>query len=130
MAAPLVAALALTIIPASAQADSTPLGLTCSPQDGVRFCQGAKVKTFDGVPLDVDMALPASADSNLPVVVIMHGWGGKKTGFGEMKPWAQDGYAVLDYSARGFGDSCGSASSRAADPAGCARGWEIGRAHV
>src|SRR3954464_156204 len=80
MVAPLVAALALTIIPASAQADTTPLGLACQPQDGVRFCQGAKVKTWDGVPLDVDIALPASTDSSLPLVVIMHGWGGKKTG--------------------------------------------------
>jgi X-Pro dipeptidyl-peptidase (S15 family) len=123
MMAPLVAVLALTLLPAGAQADSTPLGLNCSPQDGVRFCQGAKVKTFDGVPLDVDIALPASGDSNLALVVIMHGYAGKKTGLGEMKPWAQDGYAVLDYTARGFGDSCGSASSRSADPAGCAQGW-------
>jgi hypothetical protein len=40
-----------------------------------------------------------------------------------MKPWADRGYAVLAFSARGFGDSCGSATSRAADPAGCAKGW-------
>ena len=40
-----------------------------------------------------------------------------------MKPWAQRGYAVLAFSARGFGESCGSAASRLADPVGCAQGW-------
>ncbi len=44
-------------------------------------------------------------------------------GFGESKPWAERGYAVLTYTARGFRESCGSASSRAADPEGCAKGW-------
>jgi hypothetical protein len=109
--------------PAAARADVTPLGLSCTPQDGVRFCQGAKVPTFDGVPLDVDVALPATGESNLPLVIQLHGWGGKKSGLGDMKPWAQRGYAVVNYTARGFGDSCGSPASRLADPAGCAQGW-------
>jgi hypothetical protein len=37
-----------------------------------------------------------------------------------MRPWAQRGYAVLAFSARGFGESCGSAGSRLADPIGYA----------
>jgi hypothetical protein len=118
----LVAALALGA-PATAQAAVSPLGLSCTEQEGVRFCQGAKVKTFDGVPLDVDVALPATGDANLPLVVQLHGWGGAKSGLGAMKPWAQKGYAVVNYTARGFGDSCGSPASRLADPAGCAQGW-------
>jgi len=117
----------LLVLPAGAAAAPTPFGkLTCVPQEGVRFCPGdgaAKRVNANGVPLDADVALPATGDTNLPLVVILHGYGGKKGGFGEMKPWAERGYAVLDYSARGFGASCGSSASRLADPIGCAQGW-------
>jgi hypothetical protein len=81
------------------------------------------VRTFDGVPLDVNVALPAAGDTGLPLVVLSHGWGGRKLGAAEMRRWAARGYAVLSLTARGFGDSCGSPASRAADPTGCARGW-------
>jgi dipeptidyl aminopeptidase/acylaminoacyl peptidase len=111
---------ALLALPAAAHA-ADPLGLTCADQgDGVRLCQG-KVKTFDGVPLDANLAVPAG--SSLPLVVLAHGYGGAKLGYDEMKPWAQRGYAVLALSARGFGESCGSPASRLADPLGCAQGW-------
>jgi Acetyl xylan esterase (AXE1) len=107
-------------LPAGARA-ADPLGLPCSDQgDGIRLCQG-KVKTFDGVPLDANLALPAG--SRLPLVVLSHGWGGSKLGYADMRPWAQRGYAVLAFSARGFGESCGSIASRLADAAGCAQGW-------
>ena len=125
---PLLAALVLVLVPAAnAAAAPRPFGThDCAPQDDVRFCPGTvanRVKTFDGVPLDADVALPATGDTGLPLVVISHGWGQSKVGFAEMRPWAECGYAVLAFSARGFGDSCGSATSRAADPAGCAKGW-------
>ncbi len=84
----------LLALPAAASADVTPLGLTCQAKEGVRLCQGAKVKTFDGVPLDTDVALPATGDSALPLVVLLHGWGGSKSGFADEKAWAQRGYAV------------------------------------
>jgi pimeloyl-ACP methyl ester carboxylesterase len=124
-------ALALAIVgliaPVSAQADVKPFGvLDCVPQDGVRFCEGSitkRVKSFDGVPLDADVTLPATGSSSLPLVVLLHGWGSSKPGLAEAKGLAQGGYAVLGYTARGFGNSCGSAESRAADPSGCARGW-------
>jgi dipeptidyl aminopeptidase/acylaminoacyl peptidase len=113
----LLAALAL---PGAARA-ADPLGLACTDQgDGVRLCQG-EVKTFDGVPLDANLALPAG--SGLPLVVLSHGYGGTKLGYEDIKPWAQRGYAVLAVSARGFGESCGSPASRLADPVGCAQGW-------
>jgi predicted acyl esterase len=113
----LLAALAL---PGAARA-ADPLGLACTDQgEGIRLCQG-KVKTFDGVPLDANLALPAG--SSLPLVVLSHGYGGAKLGYEDMKPWAQRGYAVLAFSARGFGESCGSPASRLADPVGCAQGW-------
>src|SRR4051812_47487074 len=126
---PLLAALVLVVVPAASAAAAAPRPFgtrDCAPQDGVRFCPGTvatRVKTFDGVPLDADVALPATADTGVPLVVISHGWGQSKVGFAEMRPWAERGYAVLAFSARGFAESCGSATSRAADPAGCAKGW-------
>ena len=49
---------------------------------------------------------------------MLHGWGGSKTDFESSSPaggynnifFARQGYAVLNYTARGFGDSCGGAS--------------------
>jgi hypothetical protein len=125
-AVPLAAALVVLGAPSAAHA-VTPFGkLTCGdPQDGVRFCQGdgaaKRVATPNGGFLDVDVALPATGDTNLPLVVQLHGWGGSKSGLDAMKPWAQKGYAVLNYSARGFGKSCGSPDSRLALE--CASGW-------
>ena len=123
----LAGAAALLSSAPSAAADAQPFGtLTCTPREGVRFCEGSvatRVKTFDGVPLDVNVTLPDEGESDLPLVVLLHGWGGEKVGFDESRPWAERGYAVLTYTARGFGDSCGSPSSRAADPQGCAKGW-------
>jgi hypothetical protein len=62
---PLLAALVLVLVPAAtAVAAPGPFGThACVPQDGVRFCPGTlltRVKTFDGVPLDADVALPAT----------------------------------------------------------------------
>jgi hypothetical protein len=133
--AALVAALAL---PAAAAADPMPLGLTCMAQNGVRFCPGdgaaQRVLTFDGVPLDADVTLPSSGgDGPFPTIVMLHGWGGSKTDFegdgpegktGQTKHqiyhwnnvwFAQRGYAVLNYTARGFGNSCGMPASRTPD---------------
>jgi predicted acyl esterase len=116
----------------------TPLGHVCSQQSGVRFCPGSaatRTASFDGVPLDADVTLPAGGDGPFPTIVMMHGWGGSKSDFEAASPsgnnnttyhynnvyFAQQGYAVLTYSARGWGDSCGSPSSRSAP--GCASGW-------
>src|SRR4051812_49087288 len=126
---PLLAALVLVLVPAASAAAAAPAPFgthACAPQDGVRFCPGTVATpgtTSDGVPLGADVARPGPGDTGLPLVVISHGWGQSKVGFAEMRPWAERGYAVLAFSARGFGDSCGSAASRAADPAGCAKGW-------
>ncbi|HYP48887.1 MAG TPA: CocE/NonD family hydrolase [Thermoleophilaceae bacterium] len=127
----MVAALALCLValaaPAAASAEVKPFGtLECTAQQGVRYCPGSvdtRIKSFDGVPLDVNVALPAEGDTGLPLVVQLHGYGGSKGDLREMRSWALRGYAVVNYSARGFGHSCGSASSREADPVGCARGW-------
>jgi fermentation-respiration switch protein FrsA (DUF1100 family) len=101
----------------------------------VLFCptssDAQRVPSFDGVPLDVDVTLPATGDGPFPTIVMMHGYGGTKTSFETTDPsagegydnlaYAQRGYAVVTYTARGFGRSCGVADSRT--PPACDRGW-------
>ncbi|MHB8221139.1 MAG: CocE/NonD family hydrolase C-terminal non-catalytic domain-containing protein [Acidimicrobiales bacterium] len=111
--------------------------LTCTPRYGIRFCPGGfvngqdlRVPSFDGVPLDADVALPATGRGPFPLVVLLHGLGGSKTEFEVTSDdgaiddvtMADHGYAVLMYTARGFGTSCGTVASRAHTPA-CAKGW-------
>ena len=111
----MVAFFAFQAAPAMAQDGVKPFDvLTCEPRDGYRFCPGGTVRTFDGTPLDTNVALPAAGDSNLPLVVMLHGWGGSKSGEGGMARWARLGYAVLSYTARGFNGSCGNTALRAA----------------
>jgi hypothetical protein len=85
------------------------------------------VKTFDGVPLDVNVAFPpdpAPADDGpYPVVGMYHGYGGSKVSFAGMQRWLQKGYAVFTLTNRGSGESCNSTASKLADPAGCANGY-------
>jgi predicted acyl esterase len=125
---------------ASASAEPTPFGHACKAQNGVRFCPtetlAQRVPTFDKVPLDVDVTLPPSGEGPFPTIVMLHGWGGNKTSFESSTPegngnetfdynniyYAQHGYAVVNYSARGWGNSCGTAASRNETP-GCEKGW-------
>ena len=128
-------------------ADSVTLGadtLTCQngkasdqPTAQYRLCRGY-VHSFDGVPLDTDLTLPKKVDGPVPLLVMMHGWGNSKTDWEASSPCpsgspdrcnynnvyfaTQRGYAVLNYSARGFHGSCGPDYPMPADPA-CARGW-------
>ncbi len=82
------------------------------------------VKTFDGVPLDVNVAFPPGpSDGPFPVVGMYHGYGGSKMTFRDMQRWLTKGYAVFSVTNRGGGESCVSAGSRAADPTGCANGY-------
>jgi fermentation-respiration switch protein FrsA (DUF1100 family) len=121
----------VALLPASAFAAQAPFGHPCSTNpDGTRFCpttDGAAgetvdgVPSFDGVPLDVDVTLPASKNGPYPTIVMLHGYGGEKTDFESSAPegngsttydynndyFARQGYAVVNYTARGFGHSCG-----------------------
>jgi dienelactone hydrolase len=116
--------------PASA---ANPLGLTnCAPAQGVEVCSGL-VATWDGVPLDTTVVLPANAPAKpLPLVAEIHGFGNSKYEY--LNPsetaytdnayaWARDGYAVLDFTARGLWGSCGTPDARAANPVACATGY-------
>ncbi|MGH9081968.1 MAG: CocE/NonD family hydrolase C-terminal non-catalytic domain-containing protein, partial [Acidimicrobiales bacterium] len=111
--------------------------LACAPRYGIRFCPGGltggqdlRVPSFDGVPLDADVALPATGTGPFPLVVLLHGLGDSKKEYESTSDdggiddvtLADHGYAVLMYTARGFGTSCGTVASRAATPA-CAKGW-------
>jgi predicted acyl esterase len=119
-----IIATALGIFGLSTQASAAPLkpfGHSCQAQNGVRFCpttgRANRVATFDGIPLDADVTLPQTGDGPFPTIVMLHGWGGSKTSFESTSPtgrynnvfFASLGYAVLNYTARGFGDSCGGA---------------------
>ena len=85
------------------------------------------VKTFDGVPLDVNVAFPpdpAPADDGpYPVVGMYHGYGGSKVSFAAMQRWLKKGYAVFSLTNRGSGQSCSAQASIDADPVGCANGY-------
>jgi predicted acyl esterase len=139
------ALLALLIASAGAWAkapksEPSPFGHPCKAENGVRFCPtetlAQRVPSFDGVPLDADVTLPATGDGPFPTIVMMHGWGASKTEFESTTPagdgnetydynnvyYAEHGYAVLNYSARGWARSCGTEESREATP-GCEEGW-------
>ena len=85
----------------------TPLGLTCNATDARTECSGFLSSDVDGTALDVTLKIPAGA-ALLPLVVNLHGYGGSKQ---SDSSWddklVQRGYAVLRYSARGFGKSWG-----------------------
>ena len=139
LAAVVLAVPSLAAAKAAPVGEPAPFGHACKAQDGVRFCPTEtleqRVPSFDGVPLDADVTLPASGKGPFPTIVMLHGWSGSKTSFESSTPagdgnetfdynnvyYAQHGYAVLNYSARGWGNSCGTVESRAA--AGCAEGW-------
>jgi predicted acyl esterase len=80
--------------------------------------------TWDGMPIDVNVAFPAASTSGpYPLLIWGHGYGGSKIGFGAMKRFTDRGYAVFAMTARGFHESCGTPASKAKAPAACAAGW-------
>jgi hypothetical protein len=121
----------MLLLPAAAQAEiDTVFGgdVACTAQpDGVRFCGSASprstTETFDGTPIDVNVAFPPGTDGPFPLVMLFHGYGGSKLGFEDMREWLADGYATFSMTDRGFHQSCGTAAARAADPSGCANGY-------
>ncbi len=133
-----VLALGSLAAPALASAEPAPFGHACKAQDVVRFCptEGLtqRVPSFDKVPLDADVTLPPTGEGPFPTIVMMHGWGNEKKSFESTTPegdgnetydynniyYAQHGYAVLNYSARGWGNSCGKPESRTEE---CKEGW-------
>jgi fermentation-respiration switch protein FrsA (DUF1100 family) len=139
-AAPLLIVVAGLLGAPATASGIAPFGHPCVAQDtGVRFCptsnSAPRVRSFDGVPIDVDVTLPPAGNGPFPTIVMLHGFPGSKESF-ELTThgpetgtlfhynnvyYARQGYAVVNYSARGFGNSCGVKSSRTSP--GCDRGW-------
>lgn len=110
---------AATIPSLPAQAASTfPSAGPCPSYGGVQICSG-EVPSFDGSPLDVDVTLPVSNTGDRhPLIVMLHGFGNNKheweslTNEGDNadkwhwnNQWfAEHGFYVLTYTARGFLD--------------------------
>jgi len=140
----LVAATCITVVgliaaaPANATISSVfpnaPAPINCAVQgNGVRLCDQTvagnnsartTVPSFDGIPLDVRVAFPpepvSGPDGPYPLIMLFHGYAGSKLGLSTMQPFLDRGYATFSMSTRGFGESCGTFSSRSA-PA-CANG--------
>jgi predicted acyl esterase len=123
----LASSLAVTSTATAAPRSPSPLGLTCQDKtssDGVAytFCTG-EVPSFDGIGLDTDLTLPANVSGPVPTIVMLHGWSQDKTKWeadsvagtaADAYHWnnvwfASQGYAVVNYTARGFEQSCGTA---------------------
>ena len=118
---------------------ATPAPIPCAVQgSGVRLCDQtiagnpggtarSTVKTFDTVPIDVRVAFPpeppSGPDGPYPFIMLFHGYAGSKLSLASMTPFLNAGYATMSITTRGFGQSCGSAASRSADPSGCAAGY-------
>ena len=117
---------------------ATPAPIPCAVQgSGVRLCDQtiagnpggtarSTVKTFDGVPIDVRVAFPpepvSGPDGPYPLIMLFHGYAGSKLSLANMQPFLNAGYATFSMTTRGFGQSCGTAAARTADPTGCAAG--------
>ena len=114
------AGLALALMAAPAHAGFRD---SCETHDTHTICTGM-VESFDGTPLDTTLTLPAHVrrGERLPLIVFLHGFLSNKgeyiseteEGAGNYKTvefnnlsFASRGYAVLNYSARGHGDSGG-----------------------
>jgi predicted acyl esterase len=113
------------------------LGVTCNvAADGVRECGSTTPRStspsWDGTPIDVNIAFPAvpsGSDGNYPLIIIGHGYGGSKIGFGAsgstsgMREFTSRGYAVFSMTDRGFHESCGSPASFTAGGSACDNGY-------
>jgi ABC-2 type transport system ATP-binding protein len=82
-------------------------GLKCDRTSTGRVCNGYLPSAVDGALLDTRLEIP-DVSGPYPLVVLLHGWAGSKAGSGDIaRDLLADGYAVLRYSARGFGESWG-----------------------
>jgi pimeloyl-ACP methyl ester carboxylesterase len=89
---------------------TTQPGLSCTTSEstGIKECTGYLASAVDGTLLDVTLDLPTSGPTPMPLVVLIHGYAGSKNSSGDqVQPLLAEGYGVLRYSTRGFGDSWG-----------------------
>ena len=113
----------LLVAPAAHAAITNALGVTCTvAADDVRECGSddpAQHVTLLGRHADrrqrrLPGAAPSGPDGNYPLIIIGHGYGGAKIGFGAsgstdgLRQFTSRGYAVFSMTDRGFHESCGS----------------------
>ena len=84
-------------------------GLTCrKTTSDVEQCDGFLPSAVDGTLLDVRLQIPLAAPRPVPLVALIHGYGGSKSSSSDIaSALLGEGYAVLRYSTRGFGKSWG-----------------------
>ncbi len=117
---------------------------TSASYGGVAICSG-EVPSFDGAPLDVDVTQPAqNTGTTHPLIIMLHGFGNNKhewestnnAGDGADKyDWnnhwfAEHGYYVLNYTARGFQDKGPYAGYQPTTPSGTSESATNGTIHV
>src|SRR3954463_783166 len=72
----------LTLAPTAAAAPPLPFGHACAPREGALYCptasDAARVPSFDGVPLDVDVFLPPTGNGPFPTIALLHGFAGSQ----------------------------------------------------
>lgn len=92
---------------------------TCATysSDGERICSGV-APSFDGAPLDFDLTFPMNGGARHPLIVMPHGFGNTKHEWESVNDtadnadkyhwnshwFAEHGFFVLTYTARGFDD--------------------------
>jgi hypothetical protein len=132
--AAVAAVLAALALPAASEAaiPNIPNGaggnIPCTVQTGAdagqRWCSGI-FTTFDGAPIDINVAFPptpaSGPDGNFPIIGGFHGWGGSKLP-PNSNGWVDSGYAFFSMSDRGWGNSCGGSDSKRTQPV-CAHGY-------
>lgn len=100
-----ISALSLPAVPAQAASAPIPLVIDGGPESAV---------DPSPVRLEADLWLPEQTPA--PAVVLAHGFGGSKDAVADQaQQLAERGFAVLAYSARGFGGSTGRISMNAPD---------------
>jgi predicted acyl esterase len=129
---------------AAAAAPSLPGLLACGYYPDVQICSG-QVPSFDGSPLDVDLTMPTQPSSGRhPLIVMLHGFGNNKRewesvddeGDGADKyhwnnHWfAEHGYYVLTYTARGFPTGSFTGAYQPGTPGGTSLSLPNGTIHV
>jgi hypothetical protein len=103
----------------------------CPAYGDLHICSG-EVPSFDGTLLDTDLTLPMTAGDLHPLAIMLHGFGNNKHEWESVDDqgdnadkwhwnnhwFAEHGYYVLTYTARGFNDPGKSAAYEPATPGG------------
>jgi hypothetical protein len=115
-----------------AGAATTVPGFNGCPSYGDLHICSREVPSFDGTLLDTDLTLPATAGDRHPLAIMLHGFGNNKHEWESVDDqgdnadkwhwnnhwFAEHGYYVLTYTARGFNDPGRSAAYEPATPGG------------